>query len=223
MPSRVRVKICCIASRREADLAVAAGADLIGLVGIMPSGPGPIPDVAIAEIAAAAPPGVASVLLTAETEPEPLAAHALRCRPSAVQIVDRPKAGAVDALRAALPGVRVIQVIHVEDDRALDQAQAAARGRERPDALLLDSGRPEAETREFGGTGRVHDWTLSRRIVEASPLPVFLAGGLRPDNVAMALRRVRPYGLDLCTGVRSKGKLDAGKLGAFMAAIRAAG
>jgi phosphoribosylanthranilate isomerase len=223
MASRVRVKICCIASRREAELAVAAGADLIGLAGPMPGGPPPVPDETAAGIAGATPPGVTAVLLTAETAADPLVAQALRCRPAAVQLVDPPEPGAVEALRAALPGVRVIRAIRVEDDRALDEAEAAARGRERPDALLLDSARPGAGAEDAGAPGRVHDWTLSRRIVEASPLPVFLAGGLRPDNVAMALRRVRPYGLDLRAGVRSKGKLDAGKLGAFMAAIRAAG
>jgi phosphoribosylanthranilate isomerase len=81
---------------------------------------------------------------------------------------------------------------------------------------------PDAPVRVLGGTGRVHDWSISRRIVEASPVPVFLAGGLTPSNVAEAIRTVRPFGVDLCTGLRTEGRLDGAKLDAFMRAVAAA-
>ena len=194
-------------------MATAAGASLLGLVGAMPSGPGPISDDAIAEICAWAPPGVETVLLSSETTAEGLVAHAARCRPSVLQIVDAPEPGAYAALRAAHPALKLMQVIHVEDDGAIVQAKAAEA---ELDALLLDSGRPSAAVKELGGTGRTHDWTVSARLVEAVRKPVFLAGGLSADNVAEAARRVRPYGLDLCSKVRTNDRLDAEKLAAFM-------
>lgn len=216
--TRPRIKICCIASIEEARIAEAAGASLIGLVGAMPSGPGPIADERAAQIAAATPPGLVSVLLTEETTADAVVAHAQRVRPAAIQLVDACERGTIPALREALPGIRVLQVIHVEDEGALGQARASAEGSEPPDAILLDSGSPSAPVRELGGTGRTHDWSISARIVAECPLPVFLAGGLRPDNVAEAVARIRPFGLDLCTGVRTDGKLDPAKLAAFMEA-----
>ncbi|HNL40150.1 MAG TPA: hypothetical protein PKH43_13465, partial [Saprospiraceae bacterium] len=89
------------------------------------------------------------------------------------------------------------------------------------DALLLDSGNPNLAVKELGGTGRVHNWAISRRIVEQSGVPVFLAGGLRPDNVQAAVEAVQPWGLDLCSGVRTEGRLDEQKLAAFFAALAA--
>ncbi|MEM7268019.1 MAG: phosphoribosylanthranilate isomerase [Pseudomonadota bacterium] len=219
MTTAPRVKICCIQSVAEAELAVSAGASLLGLVGAMPSGPGPIGDDAIAEVCRWAPPGVETVLLSSETTAEGLAAHAARTRPSVLQIVDAPEAGAYEALRAADPGLKLCQVIHVEDEGAIAEAVAIA---PQVDALLLDSGRPSAAVKELGGTGRAHDWSVSAQLVAAVDCPVFLAGGLKPENVAEAVQTVRPYGLDLCTGVRADDKLDADKLAAFMQAVRAA-
>lgn len=216
---RVRVKICCIASVEEAKLAVAAGADALGLVGPMPSGPGPIADDLIAEIAATVPPPVATFLLTSETEPDAIVGHARRCGTSTLQLVDRVAPSTYAELRAALPGIKLVQVIHVTGPEAVEDARAAA---PHVDALLLDSGQPHAEVRVLGGTGMVHDWAVSRRIVEAAGRPVFLAGGLRAHNVARAIDEVAPYALDLCTGVRTDWRLDASKLADFMAAVDAA-
>jgi phosphoribosylanthranilate isomerase len=216
---RVRVKICCMASLEEARLAIAAGADALGLIGPMPSGPGPIDDELIATIAPAVPPPVATFLLTSETGTDAILDHVRRCRTNTVQLVDHIAPEVYPRLRAALPAVRLVQVIHVTGPEALDQARAAA---PLVDALLLDSGQPHAAVRVLGGTGRTHDWRISRAIVESVPCPVFLAGGLRADNVAEATRAVRPFAVDVCTGVRSDGRLDPGKLQAFMAAVRAA-
>lgn len=200
-------------------MAVAAGADALGLVGRMPSGPGPIPDDLIAEIAAIVPPPVATFLLTCETDPDAIVDHVTRCRTNTVQLVDAVPVVAYRALRRAHPTVRIVQVIHVADADCLEEARAAA---PHVDALLLDSGRPKLAVKELGGTGRVHDWALSARIVAGSLVPVFLAGGIGPDNVAAAIRIVRPFGIDLCSGSRTAGRLDPAKLSALVAAMRAA-
>ena len=212
----VRVKICCISSVEEAALAVRHGASAIGLVGAMPSGPGIIDDSLIAEVAASVPPAVATFLLTSETEPEAIVDHVRRCGTNTVQIVDAVEPAAYQALRRALPAVKIVQVIHVTGPEALAEAMARAPS---VDALLLDSGRPQAPVRELGGTGRVHDWSLSRRIVAGVPRPVFLAGGIRPENAAEAYRQVRPFGIDLCTGARRDGRLDPERLRGLFSAL----
>jgi phosphoribosylanthranilate isomerase len=212
-----RVKICCIASVAEARLAARHGAAAIGLVSAMPSGPGVIPEPLIAEIASAAPRGVESFLLTSLLTAPTIVAQHRRLRTTAVQICDRLPAGAHAAIRAALPGVALVQVVHVADGGALAEAIAVA---PEVDAILLDSGDRSGAVARLGGTGRTHDWTISRRIREAVAVPVYLAGGLRPGNVAEAIAAVAPFGVDVCTGVRSDGRLDEAKLAAFMAAAR---
>lgn len=217
---RTRLKVCCIASPEEARAAVAAGADALGLVAAMPSGPGPIEDALIARIAATVPPPVARFLLTARTGPEAVVAHAAACGVDTVQLVDAVPDATYAALRRALPALRIVQVLHVEGGEAVAEARRVA---PMVHAILLDSGRPSAAVRELGGTGRVHDWAVSRRVVAAVPdTPVFLAGGIGPHNVAEAIRLVRPYGIDLCGAVRTEGRLDAAKLAALVTAMEAA-
>ena len=216
---RTRVKICCISSVAEAEAAVTAGADAIGLVSAMPSGPGVIEEGLIAAIAAAAPPALGTFLLTSKVEPAAIAAQQRRCGVNTIQLCDALDASAYPALREALPGIALVQVIHVRSESAVAEALDVA---PMVDGLLLDSGNPTAPVKELGGTGRVHDWALSRRIVVEAPCPVFLAGGLNPDNVTEAIRHVGPYGVDLCTGVRTEGALDAAKLGAYMGAVATA-
>lgn len=211
---RTRIKICCIASREEAQMAINAGADAVGLVARMPSGPGPISDAEIADIAAWVPPPVATFMLTAETTADAISRHIETTRPTTVQIVSHIEQAEAAKLAVLQPNVRRVQVIHVEDQTALDLIPVYAPYMH---AFLLDSGRPGADTPELGGTGRRHDWSISRAFVEASPLPVFLAGGLSAGNARQAVRDVRPFGLDLCTGVRTNDRLDEAKLNAFMA------
>lgn len=213
-----RIKICCIASRDEAALAIRHGASALGLVSAMPSGPGPIGEGLIAEIAAAVPPPVATFLLTSATRADAIVAQARKCRPTALQLVDAVDAGVYRALRAEVPWVKLVQVIHVSGPDSLDEALTAA---PQVDALLLDSGNPKLAVKELGGTGRVHDWRVSRSIVERVNIPVFLAGGLNVGNVAEAVRAVRPFGIDLCSSVRSNGQLDERKLAPFVAAATA--
>ena len=183
----------------------------------MPSGPGPIEDDLIAEIAGSIPPSMNSFLLTSETEADAIIAHHARVRTTTIQIVDAVPSGTYAALRMALPDTKLVQVIHVRNERSIDEALAAA---EHIDHLLLDSGNPDLRVKELGGTGRTHDWSISRRIVEQSNVPVFLAGGLNDSNVREALDRVQPYGVDVCSGVRRNGMLDEEKLSAFFRSVR---
>lgn len=211
-----RVKICCISSVEEAQLAIQYGAAALGLVGPMPSGPGVIDDSTIAIIAKRVPPPVSTFLLTSETHAEAVIAHYQRVNTTTIQLVDTLTDQGYDHIRAALPHVKLVQVIHVLDERSVDEALAAA---EHVDALLLDSGNPNLAVKELGGTGRTHDWSLSRTIREQSPVPLFLAGGLRAENVRQAIEAVEPFGLDLCSSVRTNGKLDEAKLAAFFTAL----
>lgn len=218
--SRVRVKICCISSLDEAAIAVGAGVDAIGLVGAMPSGPGVIGDGLIAAIAARTPPGVDTFLLTSGTTAEAILAHHAACRTSTLRLVDRVEAGERLRIRRERPGVRLVQVVHVTGPGSVDEARAAA---EHADAVLLDSGNPALPVKELGGTGRVHDWAVSRRIVEALDVPVYLAGGLNPENVRGAVAAVGAFGVDVCSGVRTRVggalALDAGKVSRFIAGV----
>jgi phosphoribosylanthranilate isomerase len=219
---RTRVKVCCITDEEHLRLALRHGADAVGLVGPMPSGTG-IVDLATARrLAALTPPPTASFLLTSATEPEGLVAEALAVRPAVLQIVDRVPAGSYARLRAALPALRLVQVVHVAGAaETLEEArEAVARG---ADAVLLDSGSREGPVALLGGTGKVHDWSVSRRVVEALDRPVILAGGLNPGNVADAIRAVRPFAVDVCTGLRTAGRLDEARLRAFVAAVAAGG
>lgn len=211
-----RVKICCMGSVEEARIALELGASAIGLVSRMPSGPGPIDEALIAEIIAAVPPSVDTFLLTCETEADAIIAQQQRTHARTLQLVDRVDDGVHAALRGALEGVRLVQVIHVTGESSIDEAVSVATN---VDALLLDSGNPSLAVKELGGTGRRHDWSVSRRIVDESPLPVYLAGGLNASNVCEAIETVRPFGVDVCSGVRTNGKLDRDKLSAFMQAV----
>jgi phosphoribosylanthranilate isomerase len=216
---RTRIKVCCLASRAEAAAAVAAGADAIGFVGVRPPTPRTIDDALVAEIVAATPPPVATFLLTAERTAEAIAAQVRRCGVGTVQMVAEIAPDEARRLADLAPHVRLVKVVHVGGPEALELIPAYAA---HVHAFLLDSGRPNAATPEYGGTGRHHDWTISAAFVKASPSPVFLAGGLTAGNVGEAIRRVRPFGVDLCSGVRSEGRLDPIKLAEFVRAVRAA-
>jgi len=210
------VKICCIATREEAHMAVECGASAVGLVSEMPSGPGVITEDLIAEIAARVPPGVATFLLTCKQDAPSIIAQQRRCRVNTIQLCDRVAPDVYSDLRATMPGVSLVQVVHVASEESFDEALAVA---PHVDALLLDSGDQSLAVKELGGTGRTHDWRVSRRIRDAVEVPVFLAGGLKPENVADAIEAIRPFGLDVCSGVRTGGKLDEEKLRRFFANI----
>ena len=194
-------------------MAIEVGASAVGLVSAMPSGPGPIPEDLIAEIAATVPPGVSSFLLTCLQDAESIIDQQRRLRVNTIQICDRLTKGSYQELREALPGVSLVQVVHVTGPEAVDEAIEVA---PHVDAVLLDSGNQSLAIKELGGTGRTHDWSLSRKIREAIEVPLFLAGGLNPSNVAAAIREVQPFGIDVCSGLRTNGNLDRKKLETFV-------
>ncbi len=215
----VRIKICCMQSAAEIALAARAGADAVGFVSAMPSGFGPIEEPLIAELIRQVPAGVASFLLTSARAAGQIGDQLRRLRPTTVQLVDRPESGCRRTLRAAHPGTAIVQVVHVTGPEALDEALAAA---PEADAILLDSGNPALAVKALGGTGRTHDWGTSARIRAAVGVPLWLAGGLTPGNVGAAIAAVGPNGVDVCTGVRTDGRLDERKLTRFVAEVRKA-
>jgi phosphoribosylanthranilate isomerase len=204
-----------MASVEEARMAIEHGASAVGLVSAMPSGPGPIPEELIAEIAATIPPGVSSFLLTCQQNVDALIDQQRRLRVNTLQICDRLAPRSYERLREALPGVSLVQVVHVTGPESVEEAIAIA---PEVDAVLLDSGNQSLPIKELGGTGRTHDWSLSRAIRDAIEVPLFLAGGLKPENVAAAICEVQPFGIDVCSGLRTEGKLDPQKLAAFFRA-----
>jgi len=210
------VKVCCIADIDEARLAIRAGASAIGLVSAMPSGPGPIDEADIARIASAVPAPTETFLLTSLIEAEAIAEQHGRCGTTAVQLVDALDEAELRRLRRLLPATRLVQVIHVTGPESVDEARAAA---PLVDTILLDSGNPRLAVKELGGTGRVHDWATSRRIRDSVSVPVLLAGGLNPGNAREAFERVMPAGLDVCSGLRPNGRLDAERLRDLFAAL----
>ncbi|MEO5802151.1 MAG: phosphoribosylanthranilate isomerase [Verrucomicrobiota bacterium] len=211
-----RVKICCISGVAEAQMAIECGADALGLVSQMPSGPGVISDEVIAKIADIVPPTVATFLLTCRQDAESIIQQQRQSRVNTLQLCDRVDEKCYRELRKNLPGISLVQVVHVTGPESFDESLRIA---PQVDAILLDSGNQNLAIKELGGTGRRHDWAISRQICDAVNVPVFLAGGLNSENVQLAMRAVGSFGLDVCSGVRSNGLLDKSKLINFLAAI----
>ena len=213
---KIHIKICCISSVDEAQMAVDAGAYALGLVGHMPSGPGIISDKLIAEIASSTPKDIETFLLTSETSVDKIIEHHSKVKTTTIQIVDALTQGNHLELKKALPNIKIVQVLHVLDKSSIDEALEISNY---VDTILLDSGNPNLVTKELGGTGRIHNWDISKHIVQKVKVPVFLAGGLNTSNAFKAIDEVNPFGLDLCSGVRTNGKLDQLKLTSFFNAI----
>lgn len=119
-------------------------------------------------------------------------------------------------IKDELPNVKLVQVIHVRNDHSIKEAVEISRF---VDAILLDSGNPNSSIKELGGTGRTHNWVLSKKIRALINIPLFLAGGINKDNVKQAIEYVQPFGIDLCSSVRTNGQLDEQKLEAFFKSI----
>jgi len=217
---RPRVKICCIGSVEEAKLAIHYGASALGLVSEMPNSSGVISEGLIAQVASIVPPAVASFLLTSKPDTLAIIAQQRRLGVNTIQICDQLQSGTHDDLRLALPGIGIIQVIHVTGSQSIEEAVSVA---PQVHGLLLDAGNPSQESQELGGTGQIHNWEISRRIRELVDVPVFLAGGLNSDNITAAIQKVEPFGVDVCHGVRTNGKLDESKLSQFFSKVVANG
>ena len=205
MNSKIRVKICCISSIDEARLAIAYGASALGLVSDMPSGPGVIDEDLIEEIAGIVSPGIATFLLTSKTDADSIIRQQRKCKTNTIQIVDSVSNNVYGKLRKELPGIKIVQVVHVNGDESVDETMEVSKF---VDAILLDSGNQKLKVKELGGTGRTHDWRISKLIRDSVNVPIFLAGGINPKNVKEAIEAVNPFGIDLCSGVRVDGKLN---------------
>ncbi len=212
-----KVKICCITSIEEAKLAIDYGASALGLVSEMPSGPGVISENTISQIAAAVPPAIDTFLLTSKTTAEEIINQHKKCNTNTIQIVDAVNKNVYPELRKELPGISIVQVVHVSGEESVEEAISVS---EFVDAILLDSGNRKLSVKELGGTGRTHDWTISRKIRDAVPVPVYLAGGINAGNVLDAIKKVEPFGIDLCSGVRVNGKLNTKRLEEFFAKLK---
>ena len=212
-----RIKICCISSVEEAKLAIGYGASAIGLVSEMPGGPGVIPEELISRIASNIPVSISTFLLTSKQAAASIIKQQKRCKVNTLQLCDRLITGTYSDLSEELPGIKIVQVIHVTGEESVEEAISIA---PEVDALLLDSGNTSSAVKELGGTGRTHDWKLSRKIVDSVDIPIWLAGGLSPDNIADAIKTVKPYGVDVCSGVRTDSKLDEEKLHRFTDQVR---
>lgn len=207
--TKSKIKVCCISSIEEATFAIEAGASALGLVGEMPSGPGIISDQLIQTISQSIPPEISSFLLTSKTSSKKIIAHHKKVKTSTIQIVDELKEATYEEIRAAIPHINLVQVIHVVDETSI---KAAVKLSPYVDFILLDSGNPNLKVKKLGGTRRVHDWELSKKIRAEISTPVFLAGGITVSNAKTVIEQVQPYGLDLCSGLRTNGKLDKKKV-----------
>jgi len=212
-----QIKICCISSIEEAELAIKYGASAIGLVSEMPSGPGVISEDLIEKISAVVPSTIDTFLLTSKTNADSIIEQHRKCKTTTLQIVDRVKTIVLIKLKQELPTIRLVQVIHVNSDESITESINVAQF---VDVLLLDSGNQKLKVKELGGTGRTHDWTISRKIRDAVSVPVYLAGGINANNVLDAVREVEPFGIDLCSGVRENGKLKDKRLEEFFAVFK---
>lgn len=200
----------------EAITALQLGADMLGFVSEMPSGPGFLDLDNIASIINQLPRETKSILLTSAPSVDTILNQHRIVDTWGIQLVDIISLPDLVELRVRLPHVTLIQAIHITSVRAI---KLALKYSSLVDMLLLDSGNPSGKKRTLGGTGKVHNWNISREICSLSPLPVFLAGGLNSENISGALSSVKPYGFDLCTGVRTGGDLDSDKLQAFFKKI----
>ena len=211
-----KVKICCISSIKEAELAIKYGASAIGLVSEMPSGPGVISEDLIEEIASTVPSSIETFLLTSKQDADSIITQHRKCKTTTMQIVDRVSFDVYDKLREEIPAVQLVQVIHVMADESIEEAKKVS---QLVDVLLLDSGNQKLKVKELGGTGRTHDWTISRKIRDTVSAPMFLAGGINANNVLDAIKEVEPFGVNLCSGVRENGKLNEKRLEEFFSML----
>jgi len=216
MRDKINVKICCIQSFEEAKLAISYGASTLGLVSKMPSGPGVISEELIAVIAKQVPEDINTFLLTSKTNADEIIIQHKKCKTTHIQLVDSVEIDVCKKMKDELPSVKIMQVIHVTGEESISEAVSVSSF---VDLILMDSGNQKLAVKELGGTGRTHDWGISKKIVESVNIPVFLAGGLNPSNVSAAINEVNPFGVDLCSGVRINGKLDEGLLREFFSKL----
>ena len=213
----MRVKICGTATFADLDCAVAAGADAVGfLMGITHVTQDAVTPETAAAMVATLPPFIVPVAVTHLTKPSDLIRIVELARCTTLQIQDVVTPDDIAEVREALPYLRIMKAVHVMDESAIATAKYFS---DTADAILLDTRTAD----RIGGTGITHDWNISAKIVKECSCPVILAGGLTPENVTEAIIRVRPYAVDVHTGVKKNGVRDAERTRAFVANARIAG
>lgn len=205
------VKICGIRSIEDALAAAAAGADILGFhVGLI-GARAPLEAESVAKIIAKLPAGVSSVMVTSITEPNELIKLARATGAKILQLYGDATPETILKVKKALP-VQVWKVLNVSNEGSIAEARKYEGS---ADAIALDTLNKETGVR--GGTGKTHDWNISRKIVESISIPVILAGGLNPENVAEAIKIVQSYGVDVNSGVSNPdGTKDIAKVKSFV-------
>jgi phosphoribosylanthranilate isomerase len=211
--ARIRVSVCANTGPADVASCVQGGVDAVGvLVGIRHVADDAVPLDRAREILENVPPYLGRYAVTHLTELGDLLGVVDALPIDTLQVHDRAAPETLAALRQARPGLRLLKAIHVHPDRDSDwQAYVDV-----VDGIVLDSVDPEAD--RIGGTGRVHDWSVSARIVEVCPIPVILAGGLTPANVAAAVDAVGPWAVNVNSGVESGGQKDVDRVRALVEA-----
>lgn len=208
---RPLLKVCCISSVKEALFALDRGADFLGLVGPMPSGPGILSLEDIKTIVISIPKNAKTVLLTSDSDAVAIASTVIDLNVYALQLVRELPLSELKKIRSLLPTTIIFSVVHVIDEKSINMAKSY---QDLADFILLDSGDPSNDV--LGGTGDTHNWDYSKRIVKELYKPVFLAGGLHSNNIKQAIEYVNPAGVDLCSGLRTRDALDPEKLTSFV-------
>ena len=215
-----KVKICGIKRVEDANLAIEAGADALGfLVGQTHTSADFISPLTAKTIAASLPPGATPVLVTHLTDPDDVLNLAALVGMNTVQLHGEIWPEDVARLRRAAPNLTFLKAFHVTDEASLGYGDEFVG---LVDGFVLDT--VNSRTGQIGGTGQTHDWRLSRRIVERHPsIPVILAGGLHPENVAEAIAAVGAFGVDVNSGTKGPDGFKAeGKVRAFVTNARQA-
>ncbi|HHV25217.1 MAG: phosphoribosylanthranilate isomerase [Methanosarcina sp.] len=232
MKLKVRTKICGIRSPEEIELAALYGADAVGFITEVPvESPRKLDSGTAAYLVSKVPKSLSSVLVIMPDNSDTAVEMIEKIKPDIVQIHSRLPLLELEVIKenTDIPIIKTLSVPVkgetsgkktgneapvsnlLEKVRLLEDADVV-------DSILLDTARPEKP----GGTGCVHDWTLSRWISEETRLPLILAGGLKPENVREAIKAVSPYAVDTASGVETSGKKDAMKIRNFIEEVRCA-
>ena len=213
----MHIKFCGTASLADMRCAVAAGCDAVGFImGVTHPTSDAVTPAEAARMIRCLPPFIEPVAVTHLQETEDLIRLVKESHCTTLQVQDTVEPAELDDVRDALPYVTIIKAVHVMDRSAIATAK---RYEPYTDALILDTRTAE----RLGGTGIPHDWNISAEIVARSEIPVILAGGLTPENVAEAIRKVHPYAVDVHTGVKKDDARNPERTLTFAREARGAG
>lgn len=206
------VKFCGINKKEYAEMAIGLGADFLGfLVGITHLAEDKLTNEEAKKIISEVEfKNSVPIAVTHLQDAKEIIETMREINVTAVQIHDSIAIDGIKEIRDSIPDSYIIKAVHVQDrERSLEKALTFE---EYVDALLLDSRTID----RLGGTGKIHDWDISREIVLSVKKPVFLAGGLTPDNLLKAINKVKPFGVDVNSGVEINGEKDLNKMTKFI-------